>query len=320
MTVYRHRGLYRFDFTKNSQRYTGSGYKTKQEAKTAEVEERKKIGKINTDFLKLCEKKLEDIELKRSTSHFKENKAIFKKLINRWGTKKEITRDDIEEYINEVAKESHPKANKYLRRIKSLFNFGIERDWFSVNPAIKLKPFPVDKKKKYIPPHKDIISVLTIAKKLDRLYLLLIIHTLARVREINNLKWEEVHPEYLTLWTRKSRNSNLVSRDIPLNKVLKSVIKQLPKEGEHVFINPRTKKKYEYRDKFLGTLCRKAKVKVFTFHCLRHFGASLLSSSGAGTGDIQGILGHSQASTTDGYIQSLKSGMIDAMKKMEGVK
>jgi integrase len=154
---------------------------------------------------------------------------------------------------------------------------------------------------------------------MDRLYLLLIIHTLARIREINNLKWTDVHEKYLTLWTRKSRNSNLEPRDIPLNSVLREVIAQIPKEGEYLFINPRTNKKYDYRDKFLGTLCRKAGAKVFTFHCLRHFGASLLSSSGAGTGDIQGILGHASASTTDGYIQSLKPGMIDAMKMMEDI-
>jgi integrase len=61
---------------------------------------------------------------------------------------------------------------------------------------------------------------------------MLIIHTLARVREIINLKWEDVHSEYLTLWTRKSRNSNLVPRDIPLNKVLKGVIKSLKRKGE----------------------------------------------------------------------------------------
>jgi len=320
MTVYRHQGKWRFDFMKNGQRYTDSGFETKQEAKNAEVEARKKIGKINTDFLKLCEKKLEDIELKRTDGHFKENKAIFKKLIARWGTKKEITRDDVEQYINEITKESRSKANKYLRRIKSLFNFGIERDWFSINPALKLKSFPIDKKKKYIPPIEDVIKVLSLAKPLDRIYLLVIIHTLARIREINNLKWEDVHDEYLTLWTRKSRNSNLVPRDIPLNTVLKEVINEIPKKGIHVFVNPRTEKKYEYRDKFLGTLCKKAEVVKFCFHNLRHFGASMLSSEGAGTGDIQGILGHSQASTTDGYIQSLKPAMIEAMKKMEGVK
>jgi integrase len=117
---------------------------------------------------------------------------------------------------------------------------------------------------------------------------------------------------------------------IPLNKVLKEVLKKIEKvkvviDGEektleHVFINPITKKKYEYRDKFLGTLCAKAGVKRFMFHNLRHFGAILLSSSGAGTSDIQGILGHSQASTTDKYIQSLRPGMVKAVKKMEGIK
>jgi site-specific recombinase XerD len=56
------------------------------------------------------------------------------------------------------------------------------------------------------------------------------------------------------------------------------------------------------------------------YHNLRHFGVSPLFSNGAGTGDIQGIWGHSQASKTDEYIQSLKPGMIDAMKKMESVK
>jgi len=46
----------------------------------------------------------------------------------------------------------------------------------------------------------------------------------------------------------------------------------------------------------------------------------MLSSGGAGTSDIQGILGHSQASTTDGYIQSLKPGMVEAMKKLEVIR
>ena len=66
----------------------------------------KKIGKINTDFLKLCEKKLEDIELKRSGNHFRDNKMIFKKLIVEWGSKKEVTRDDVETFLNKIAKKA----------------------------------------------------------------------------------------------------------------------------------------------------------------------------------------------------------------------
>jgi len=98
------------------------------------------------------------------------------------------------------------------------------------------------------------------------------------------------------------------------------VKKTIERSGEYLCINPKSGLKYEYRDKFIKTLTRDAGVKPFMYHSLRHFGASLLASGGAGLGDIQGILGHSQASTTDGYLQSLKPGMIDAMKKMEGVR
>jgi integrase len=267
--------------------------------------------------LKLCTKKLEDIEIKRSTNHFKDNKMIFKKLIALWGNKKEITRDDVETYLNQIAKKSHYTANRYLNRIKALFNFGIEREWFTYNPAGKIKPYPVATRKKYIPPMEDIIKFLQQANEIDRCYLLMVIQTMARIREINRLKWEDIQEDYLTLYTRKSKNSNLEPRDIPLNEVLKELIKKIPKKGEYVFINPRTKTKYEYRDKFIKTLCLKAGVKPFMYHNLRHFGATLLSSGGTGTSDIQGLLGHSRASTTDLYLQSLKPGMVEAMKKLE---
>ncbi|MDR3580062.1 MAG: tyrosine-type recombinase/integrase [Oryzomonas sp.] len=115
-----------------------------------------------------------------------------------------------------------------------------------------------------------------------------------------------------------------------MNKTLKEVIGNLKqigiKEGNlvklspYVFVNPRTKKPYDYRDKFIKNLCTKAGVKPFMYHNLRHFGASILSSGGAGTSGIQGILAHSQASTSDTYIQSLKPGMIEAIKKMESIK
>lgn len=56
--------------------------------------------------------------------------------------------------------------------------------------------YPVEMSKKYIPPAEDILKFLNQANELDRCYLLLIIHTLARIREINNLKWSDVHEEY----------------------------------------------------------------------------------------------------------------------------
>jgi integrase len=88
-----------------------------------------------------------------------------------------------------------------------------------------------------------------------------------RVRSVNKLRWEDVHGDYLLLYTRKARNSDLKELRVPINSVLKDVLSQLPQTGEYVFING-------YRSKLLHTLCRLARVKYFPCHALRHFGAS----------------------------------------------
>lgn len=319
MSVRKQRKKWRYEIMINGVRYGKSGYATKQEARSAEEAERKKIGKINTDFVGLCESRLEEVELKRTDQHFRETRVFLENITKLWGTKKEITREDVENYLNEVSKTSKPKANKHLKMLKALFNHGIKRDWFSYNPAGKIEKYPEDKNRKYIPPKEDILKVLAIAEE-SRSYLLAIIHTMGRVREINRLKWTDIHEGYLVLTTRKARNSSVKQRHIPINAVLKEVLEQIPKTGEYVFINPTTKTKYDYRSKLLKRLCERAEVKEFTFHCLRHFGASMLADQGEPLTAIQALLGHDRATTTDIYLQDLGLSVKGATEKLEVLK
>lgn len=158
------------------------------------------------------------------------------------------------------------------------------------------------------------------AKPLDRLYLLVLIHTVGRIGEINKLKWADIKEDYLVLRSRKARNSDLKERVIPLNKVLKEVFDHIPKKGEYVFVNDKNEgKRYVYRDKFLENLCVKAEVKRFTFHCLRHFGASLLAEKGEPLTNIQHLLGHERATTTDIYLQSLMASLSKTTNKLEEI-
>lgn len=320
MTVYRHQGKWKYDFWKDGRRMRKGGYETKQEARTAEAKARTNLRQINTDFIGLCEKRLEDLDSKRSHKHFKENKALIEKLILRWGQKKEITRDDIEHYLNEIARKSTHKANKHLRLIKALFNHGIQREWFEYNPAAKIQKFPITPAKRYVPPEADVLKVISLAAGLDQLYLLVIAHTLGRITAVNNLRWDDIHGDYLSLYTRKARNSDLKEIRVPINTVLAEVLDALPKVGEYVFTNPETGKPYRDRKRFMRTLCKNAKVRHFSFHCFRHFGASLLSKRGVGTTEIQKILGHERATTTDLYLRSLGDSTKRAIKKLEGLK
>jgi integrase len=200
--------------------------------------------------------------------------------------------------------------------IKALFEHGVERDMLRENPCRKIKFYPISKKKKYIPPKEDIQKVLQAASPKDRRYLLVIIHTLARVNEINNLKWEDVYDDYLILRTRKAKNSDLTERKVAINDTLKEVIKGVPKIGEYVFCYTSTKKPYLRRLKTLKAACKKAGVKEFGFHALRHYGASKLASEGVPLTDIQVILGHQKVTTTSIYLQSISPSLKKAMDKI----
>ena len=146
-----------------------------------------------------------------------------------------------------------------------------------------------------------------------------LINTMARVSEINNLKWDDIDDKFLILRTRKAKNSNLTERKIPLNQSLKTILMSIVKTNEYVFTNPVTEESYTYRSKFLRNLCKKAKVRYFSFHAFRHLGASLLAESNVSLFDIQKLLGHSRLSTTDGYLRSLRPSLFEAVEKLSPI-
>ena len=315
MTVSKHRGKWRYDFWKEGLRHRKGGYRTKQEARQAEAEARNNLKKMNLDFIKLCESRLKELRTRRTEKYFRENFKLIQDLVKCWGQKSEITRDDVETYLN-TRSEFPFAANKELRFIKALFNHAIERRWLTENPARFIKFFPVSKKPKYIPPREDLLKVLETSTGEVRNYLLVVICTMGRIREINQLRWEDIHDDYLILRTRKAKNSDVKERKIPLNPLLRETIENIPRKGQYVFMNPTTETKFDYRKKLLKGLCKRAGVKSFTFHALRHYGATKLASEGVAITDIQTLLGHSRPTTTDIYLQSLSRTVKAASDKL----
>lgn len=70
----------------------------------------------------------------------------------------------------------------------------------------------------------------------------------------------------------------------------------------------------------MRTLCKKAGVNYFRFHPLRHAGASLMESINIPIREIQGILGHENSKTTEGYIHSMNQIKIEIMNKYEAAR
>lgn len=318
MAIYKHKGKWMYDFWKNGVRYRKGSIQDKQEAIEIEARTRSTANLINMDFVQLCESRLDDVKTRRSKQYFREMQLFFEKITPVFANKKKIGKDDIVEYLNSVAQRSFVLANKHLRWLKALFNHkeGI------MNPCNGIKPYPLRPKERYVPPMEDVKKVLKIATKEQKQYLLTIIHTVARIRQINKLKPEDIHTQYkyVVLRTRKAKNSDEVENVVPVNKILRKVLMDLPRDVEYIFTNPRTKTKFDYRDKFLSRLCEKAGVKRFTFHCLRYLSSSLMADAGVPITTIQKILGHQRTTTTDIYLKSIRASFEKGTNPLEVIK
>ena len=158
----------------------------------------------------------------------------------------------------------------------------------------------------------------------ERPFILTILHTLARVDEILRLTWQDVNFQrrYVRLWTRKRKDGSWEADELYMNDDLYKVLKGLwskRKQDNWVFYNERTGKRYMRRPKLMRSLCKRAGIKYFGFHSLRHAMATLLEDQEkVGTATVSGILRHKSVRTTEIYLHKIPAAQIQALKRLEG--
>lgn len=314
---------YGYEIQFNHQRYSQSGYLTKREAQEAENHEirilQQRVNDLDLQFLIVERTKF--IESNCTPDYLAENVRTFNRLIQSLQGKSlvsDVSKEDIERHLAA----QYPKKHGYnyaLKKIKALFNYGVEQGWTKHDPCTLIKRKSTDKRMKYVPPQEDFDKVINLAKGEDRQFLLVLKHTLARINEVYNLTWDDVDMEsrQITLWTRKKKGGARTPRHLTINDTLFNVLSSIERVDGHVFINRDTGKPYDDRKKLIMGLCAKANVKRFTFHAFRHFGASQLAMKGVSLPEIQMILGHDNVITTSRYIQSLGINKTEAINLLE---
>ena len=76
MTVFKHPSAgWSYNFFLKKRRIQKGGFHTKQEARMAESEARKKLRGLNVSFLGLCSARLEDLKVRRTHQHYRENES-----------------------------------------------------------------------------------------------------------------------------------------------------------------------------------------------------------------------------------------------------
>jgi integrase len=138
----------------------------------------------------------------------------------------------------------------------------------------------------------------------DAIVILGYLHFAARNSELFRLKWEDVDFSgvKIRLYTRKKKDGSWESSWLPLtDELYNALLAHRGKcvSGTWVFPDPETGEPYIHRLHWMRHLCRRAKVKRFSLHAIRHLAASILAREGIPMIDIQTILRHKILSTTE---------------------
>jgi integrase len=167
---------------------------------------------------------------------------------------------------------------------------------------------PESPKRKVIPTQEEMVQILLAAGEY-RPFFLALYSLAARLGEINNLRWEDVNfnRREVTLWTRKTRDGSYRAQVKAMNQDLFEELSRLynKRSGEYVFPNLKlaclTAPPCQVR-----RACLNAGVPYYSWHCIRHHVASLLSDEHkVSLPTIQRMLGHQRITTTERYVQSL---------------
>jgi len=352
MSAYSVKGKgWRFDFTLKGTRYSGAWFKTKREAKKAEEKKREELKnspavmepvgseaeKTQTDmgFLDLVNRRLDYVKAYKCSSYYLEHVYMAKRMLKSWNglSCSDISTQMVQDYVIRRGKQSAYSANRDLRYLRAIFNFGVKRGLIKNNPTSGLEFLPVEKRIKHIPSKEDVAKVLLAAAPDVQDYLVAIKETMARMSEINRLTWDDVDFESKTvvLYTRKKKGGHLTPRRVPMTGTLFNMLQKRHRIREKgkpwVFWQRYWSRKESkwvegpYRDRkmIMRTLCRKAGVRYFRFHALRHFGASMLDKANVSIGSIQRILGHENRTTTEIYLHSIGESEREAMMVFERV-
>ena len=266
------------------------------------------LGDWATKYLDFAKIKFQDKVYREKRSCFRE----FFKVIPHGTPVEDLTMGMVLTHLQEQVKvRSGHAANKDRKNLVAAWNWGIKYMGLStLNPCL-VDRFAEEKQRRYVPSEADFWKVYDAAEDgQDKLMLMTYLHTAARRSELFRLSWQDVDfgSGTITLSTRKRADGSLEYDALPMTDELYNLLfehKQTAPSTEWVFINPVTEAPFVERKLWMGGLCKRAGVKAFGLHAIRHLTASILAREGISSVDIQAILRHKKLTTTERYLHRL---------------
>lgn len=303
----------------------------KKDAINWEVNQKKKVVSL-TSTVSLGEwaiRYLDFAKSKFSPKTYSEKVSVFKLFFNTFD--KDMPADKLTSVsiLGHLKKQNDKRsgnaANKDRKNLAAAWTWGVRYLGFPKDNPCLVDKFPEQRHRRYVPPEQDFWAAYNAClNEQDRVMLLSYLHLGARRSELFRLKWEDVDfaDSRLRIYTRKTKDGSWEEAWLPLTEDLYNSLlshKQKRPHDNWVFADPDTMQPFVFRSQWMKRLCKRAGVKHFGIHGIRHLTASILAKAGVPMIDIQTILRHKNLSTTERYIRRLDS-VRPALKSLPGLK
>lgn len=226
----------------------------------------------------------------------------------------QLTPTDIRAYIAERKAESVSNAtvNRELEVLSAAINYANrEWEWALPNPVPGRKLKEPEGRVRWIT-RREAIALIRVAAaepKAGHLadFILLALNTGCRKQELLGLEWRRVDLQAGLIHLEACHTKTERRRSIPLNNAAReSIVRRMRFRAQHcpaspwVFATERGKRIQDVKRSF-ATACRRAAIKDFRIHDLRHTCAAWLVSAGVPLPEVRDLLGHSTVKMTEKY-------------------
>jgi integrase len=147
------------------------------------------------------------------------------------------------------------------------------------------------------------------------------LNTGMRRGEIFGLKWDNIDLKHGFILLDKTKNGE--RREIPINETLRQTFKGIERRLDvpYIFFNPNTDPIVPYGDikNAFNRACKKAGIRDFHFHDLRHTFASHLVMAGVDITTVKELLGHKTLTMTLRYAHLAPSHKVKAVDLLDSM-
>jgi len=286
-----------------------------KEGKQPEI---KKIA--NHSFKELSEKYIQWITGRQNSAKVKG--YIIGQLIRTFGSlplrrfNTAITEQLQTDIINRGLKNS--SINKVLNVLKHMFSKGVEWDMVEAETLKKIRKVKLlrdDSKRLRYLSGEEAQTLVNTCNGNTKAIVITALNSGMRKGEILSLKWDNVDMKHGFILLEQGMTKNGNRREIPINDTLRGVFQGLTRRLDvpYVFFDSETGRRYQDVKRSFNTATRRAGIRDFHFHDLRHTFASQLVMAGVDITTIKELLGHKTLTMTLRYAHLAPSHKVKAL-------